>query len=200
MVTNTVQSQQGSPEPLYSSSQIRVSSSTTPHFIDSSLMLMKDAFQDNPKNQIICKFRTRFTLFQPHLLSSHLPSQAVITVTLYWSMIEVGLAVVAACLPTLRPLFASLSSGVSLSHNPNKSTPSRPSLPLSGNLSSPRPLLSPRTPDGGSTSSRSPFLLSSPWRSLSGFGVQITGKEEHAIEMRGLDERENGSGLGGLEL
>lgn len=34
----------------------------------------------------------------------------LITTQLYWSMIEMGLCVIAACLPTLRPLFAEMSA------------------------------------------------------------------------------------------
>lgn len=37
-------------------------------------------------------------------------SSVLITTQLYWSMIEMGLCVIAACLPTLRPLFAEMSA------------------------------------------------------------------------------------------
>ena len=43
-----------------------------------------------------------------------LPLAVLITTQLYWSMIEMGLCIIAACLPTLRPLFREKTQGILL--------------------------------------------------------------------------------------
>ncbi|EPE32025.1 plasma membrane protein Pth11-like protein [Glarea lozoyensis ATCC 20868] len=103
----------------------------------------------------------RLVFFEQRLTNGFSSSQGILLMStwMYWSMIEMGMAIVAACLPSLRPLFGGMGSVRSFSKAIRslfsvRSLSSEPSMP--GNQKSARIL---SVVDNNSNSSEAEFVV-----------------------------------------